>query len=219
MTGRWEIIYPPHIISLTYICRKTCKLLGLPFCSYFTLLDFFLYWLCLSLFWNLMKHCFKFTLHLSNILALLHPTYRLTYAWGKRPFSAEKWRRLTQHCMIMNKAELTFLKVRKENEHFLQKIQEVSEATSWWVLPWMVMEVIEIWLLTQSCYAHAAFVKSPLMMNACLSNSCKDVDSPGAWQCYLQHSVLLSLFCIPSPTFGTRSFLFLTLGLFLTRCH
>lgn len=114
-----------------------------------------------------MKHCFKFTLHLSNTLALLHPTYRPMYAWGKRP----------KHCMIMNKAELTFLKVRKENEHFLQKIHE---ATSWWVLPWMVMEVLEIWLLTQSCHAHAAFVKSPLMMNACLSNSCKDVDSPGS---------------------------------------
>lgn len=212
MTDGWKILYPPHIISLTYICRKTCKLVGLPFCSYFALLDFFSFWLCLSLFWNLMKHCFKFTLHLSNILALLHPTYRSMYAWGKRP----------KHCMIMNKAELTFLKVRKENEHFLQKIHE---ATSWWVLPWMVMEVLEIWLLTQSCHAHAAFVKSPLMMNACLSNSCKDVDSPGAWQCYLLRSVLLSLLCILSPSFGTRSFLslppclFLTLGLFLTRCH
>lgn len=50
------------------------------------------------------------------------------------------------------------------------------------------------------------------MINAWLNNSCKDLDSLWAWQYYLHYSVLLLLFCITSPSFGTRSFLSPTLS-------
>ena len=44
------------------------------------------------------------------------------------------------------------------------------------------------------------------------NEKCMDLDSLGAWQYYLQYSVLLPLFCIPSLSFGTRSFLPTTLS-------
>ncbi len=50
------------------------------------------------------------------------------------------------------------------------------------------------------------------MINAWLNNSSKDLDSLWAWQYYLHYSVLLPLFCITSPSFGTRSFLSPTLS-------
>lgn len=128
-----------------------------------------------------------------------------------------------QCCKIMNKIASKVSKLYTKNERSFFAKYEKSPGLHLGDSPSPSSDAC-----THNHAMHTWFflAESPLMMNACLSSSCKCADSPGAWQRYLQYSVLLSLFLCSLTLFWKQVLslslppcLFLTLTLFLTRCH